>query len=105
MNMFVEAFKDWKFVVVESKQNVYPYGVETLTAYITDRFGNSDFFAKVAYVFVSNRRKQIKIVFWDGTGFSLLHKKLQRSKQTNFKVVNLPICFADFSLVLNGFSS
>ena len=102
--MFVEAFKDWKFVVVESKQNLFVNGIESLTSHIIDVFGKNDFFAKVAYVFVSNGRKQIKVVFWDGTGFTLLHKKLQRSNQTNFKVVNLPISFAEFSLVLNGFS-
>ena len=103
--MFVEAFKDWKFVIVESRQNLFTYEIETLTSHVIDVFGRNDFFAKVAYVFVSNKRKQIKVIFWDGTGFSLLHKKLQRSKQTNFKVVNLPISFAEFSLVLNGFSS
>lgn len=103
--MFVEAFKDWKFVVVESRQNLFVNGIETLTSHVIDVFGKNDVFAKVSYVFVSTSRKQIKIVFWDGTGFALIHKKLQRSKQTNFKVVNLPISFAEFSLVLNGFSS
>lgn len=99
-----EGFKDWRFVVVESKQNLFTLGVSSLVTHIVGTFGRNDFFANVAYVFVSYNRKQIKIVFWDGTGFALLHKKLQRTKQTKFTVLNLPISFAEFSLVLSGFS-
>lgn len=103
MNM-LSCFIGWKFVVVESQQPLFNKNVNCLTAYIVASFGRSDFFSKVVYVFVSYNRREIKIVFWDGTGFSLWRKKVKTSKQTNFKLVNLPILFADFSMTLNGFN-
>ncbi len=99
----LSCFSDWKFVVVESQQNLFNKKIDHLISYVVGCFGRGDFFSNTAYVFVAASRKEIKIVFWDGSGFSVWRKKLKAKKQTNFKLVNLPISFADFSMTLNGF--
>ena len=100
----IGGFTGWKFVVVESDLNLFNFGISTLTEYVLSNFGRDDFFDKVAYAFVSRGRRQFKCLYWDGNGFSLWHKLLNRRSLAPFKVVNLPISLAEFTLVLNGFS-
>lgn len=65
---------------------------------------NRDPIDKGIFLFVSRNRKTAKVLFWDGSGMVILHKKMEKGKIMDFgrsqKVIESEI--SDLRLLLGG---
>ena len=63
------------------------------------------------FIFVNRRRNQLKLLLWEGDGFSLYHKRLERGTYelpagtaTNDKTHSLNITHQQLQLIVQGIS-
>ncbi len=54
-------------------------GFDGLSALVRNGFG-ADVFGGELFVFLSRRRNRAKVLFWDGGGFVLYYKRLERGR-------------------------
>ena len=53
--------------------------INGLSVIVADEMGSSPF-DKALYVFCNKRRSQLKVLYWDETGFALWQKRLEKDK-------------------------
>ncbi len=63
-------------VLVAAKPVDFRKGMDGLAALVTAEFG-ADPFSGVVYVFRAKKADRVKLIWWDGTGLCLMHKKLE----------------------------
>jgi transposase len=60
------------------------------------------------FIFLNKRRNQIKLLLWEGDGFSLYHKRLERGTYElpviNLSDVSVEVKAQDLLLILQGIS-
>jgi transposase len=63
------------------------------------------------FIFVNRRRNQLKLLLWEGDGFSLYHKRLERgtyelpaTAAQNNKTGSIPLTHQQLQLILQGIS-
>lgn len=63
-------------VLVASRPVDFRKGMDGLAALVMQQLG-ADPYSGVVYVFRARRADRVKLVWWDGTGLCLFHKKLE----------------------------
>ena len=66
-------------VLLASKPVDFRRGMDGLAALVKEQL-RFDPFAGTLYIFRAKRADRVKIIFWDGSGFCLFSKRLERSK-------------------------
>jgi len=78
-------------------------GHNKLTGLVVEQL-NRDPIDKGIFLFVSRNRKTAKVLFWDGSGMVILHKKMEKGKIMEFsrshKMIESEI--SDLRLLLGG---
>lgn len=76
---------------------------DTLTAFIAEQLKESAVNGKKAYVFFSRCRSRVKILYWDGDGFAIWHKRLEAGSYRVSKVEAYEVITAiDLEKILSG---
>lgn len=63
-------------VLIATKPVDFRKGMDGLAALVAAELG-ADPFSGVVYVFRAKKADRVKLVWWDGTGLCLMHKKLE----------------------------
>lgn len=80
-------------------------GFEGLWALVCQQLGR-DVLSGELFVFVAKNRRRAKVLFFDGTGLCLLHKRLEQGRfaclWNNPSASSLPLSAAELQLFLEG---
>lgn len=78
-------------------------GHNKLTGLVVDEL-NRDPIDKGIFLFVSKNRKTAKVLFWDGSGLVILHKKMEKGRIMEFEKSQEVIesAISDLRLLLGG---
>lgn len=82
-------------------------GIRGLCRVVSTQLGMSPLSGDV-YVFLSANRQSVKILVWDGDGFLLYHKRLEKgsfeSPLQKGGTTNYLVSWSDFLLIMQGIS-
>lgn len=73
-------------------------------SYLVTHSLKEDLLSGSLFIFINKNRKSLKAIYWDGNGFVLIHKKIERGRF--FSVAELQAVTElnanEFSLIFNG---
>ena len=71
------SFRDIKQIYMAQGYTDLRKGIDGYASIIQDHF-HLDPFTDALYIFCNRQRNKIKCLYWDGTGFWLLYKRLEK---------------------------
>ena len=73
-------------------------------SYLVTHTLKEDLLSGALFIFINKSRKSLKAIYWDGNGFVLIHKKIERGRF--FSVIELQsiteLNANEFNLIFNG---
>jgi transposase len=82
-------------------------GFDSLSGIVTSQM-NSNVLSGSIFIFINKKRKQVKLLMWEGDGFALYHKRLEQGTYelpaSDGKNTSLSITHQQLQLILQGIS-